>query len=65
MQQAADNLGVSLSSFVIQSAVEKARLVNQQANTVKLCDVDRDVFLSLLDSPPAPNDKLVKLLANG
>jgi uncharacterized protein (DUF1778 family) len=63
MEEAASHVGVPLSTFIVQTTVERARLINQQARTTKLDNQERDAFLSMLDNPPAPNDALIKLLA--
>lgn len=58
IDQAADLLGQSVSSFTVSTLVERARSVVDRHTVIKMSDSDRDRFLSLLDHPPAPNAAL-------
>jgi len=56
--RAADLCGVTLTSFMIESARERAiRLIDEHERLV-LINEARDVFLNALSHPPAPNANL-------
>ncbi len=57
-----------LSTFLIESAYEKAsKLISEQEQLI-LSNEERDKFLTLLDNPPIPNEKakiaMQKFLSN-
>ena len=56
--RAAELCGVTLTSFMIESARERAiRLIDEHERLV-LINEARDVFLNALSHPPAPNANL-------
>ena len=56
--RAAKVSGASISAFIIEAARERAvRILNEHERLV-LDDEARDVFMSALDNPPAPNAAL-------
>ncbi len=56
--RAAELCGVTLTSFMVESARERAlRLIDEHERLV-LNNEARDVFLNALSSPPAPNASL-------
>lgn len=57
LDRAASLLGISRTSFIIESAMERALEVIEKHRTVTLSDRDRDAFLDLLDDD-TPNEKL-------
>lgn len=65
INEAAGHMGMAFGSFVNSAAIEKARLVNQQARTVKLTARDFDALLALTENPPEPSEALIRLLGNG
>ncbi len=55
----------SVSAYLLDSALEKAKADLSAIETVSLRDSDRDLFFAALASPPAPNAALRKLFADG
>jgi uncharacterized protein (DUF1778 family) len=60
IEQAAELLGQSVSTFTVSSAVLQASQVIERFGTLVLSDRDRDAFLKALDNPPKPNARLKK-----
>ena len=61
LESAADYLGTTTSAFILKSAMEKATLVLQQAQTIQLTAKEQRRFLAALENPPEPNDNLKRL----
>ena len=57
LDRAAGLLGVSRTSFIIESAMKRALDVIEKHHTVTLSDRDRDTFLELLEED-TPNEEL-------
>lgn len=57
-----------LSTFLIESAYEKANKLISEQERLMLSNEERDKFLALLDNPSMPNDKakvaMQKFLSN-
>jgi uncharacterized protein (DUF1778 family) len=53
----------SVSAYILDSALEKAKAELRAIETLSLRDADRDSFFSALESPPEPNAALRKLFA--
>ncbi|WP_198264118.1 DUF1778 domain-containing protein [sulfur-oxidizing endosymbiont of Gigantopelta aegis] len=60
IQRAANYSGTSLSQFLIESAMEKARNVIEQSETLHLSMMGTDTLFTALDNPPKANKKLLK-----
>lgn len=60
IQRAADYSGASLSQFLIDSAMEKARKVIEQTETLHLSMAGADALFAALENPPKANKKLLK-----
>lgn len=60
IEQAAELLGQSVSTFTVSSAVRQASQVIERFGTLALSDRDRDAFLKALDNSPKPNARLKK-----
>ncbi len=60
IQRAADYSGATLSQFLIQSAMEKARNVIERTETLHLSMAGADALFVALDNPPKANNKLLK-----
>lgn len=58
--EAAELTGATLNQFVVQSALEKAQQVIDRERTILLTRDDAAVLLNLLDSPPAPNEAMMR-----
>ncbi|WP_038292297.1 DUF1778 domain-containing protein [Zooshikella ganghwensis] len=59
IQRAADYSGATLSQFLIESALEKARDVLAQTETLQLSMAGAEALVAALENPPEPNQKLV------
>lgn len=64
IQQAAGLRNQSLTQFVLATLTEGAEKVVAEYQQRVLSDRDRDLFLRLLDDPPAPNAKLRRAAAS-
>jgi len=64
IQRAADYSGASLSQFLIESAMERANQVIQQAEILELSMKSADALFDALENPPTPNSKLNKAAKN-
>lgn len=60
IQRAADYSGSTLSQFLIESAMEKARDVIERTETLHLSMAGADALFAALENPPKANDKLLK-----
>ncbi|TVQ68900.1 MAG: DUF1778 domain-containing protein [Oceanospirillales bacterium] len=60
IQRAADYSGSSVSQFLIEAAMEKARNVIERSETLHLSMNGADALFAALDNPPKPNSKLMK-----
>ena len=60
IQRAADYSGATLSQFLIESAIEKARNVIERSETLHLSITATDALLAALKNPPIANDKLLE-----
>ena len=62
IEQAAGLLGVSVSSFMVQQAYERAMSILGQHQTVIVGNTDRDRILDALNNPQSANRALKDLL---
>lgn len=60
IQRAADYSGATLSQFLIESAMEKARNVIERTETLHLSMTGADALFNALENPPKANNKLIK-----
>ena len=65
IERAAQLRHITVSAYLLDSALEKAKADLRAIETLKLRDVDRDAFYTALVTPPAPNAALRKLFAEG
>ncbi len=63
IENAADYLGVTISSFMLECAIEKAMQILQQAQIIELSAGDSEKFLAALENPIEPHLNLRKLFA--
>jgi uncharacterized protein (DUF1778 family) len=61
IEQAARLRHTTLSAYLLESALQKAQDDLRKAETLVLNANDRDLFFSLISSPPAPNAALRSL----
>ena len=62
LSRAAALAGVDVTSFVINTAADRARAVLAEHSVLKLNAQENARFLSLLDNPPQPSMALVDLM---
>lgn len=60
IQRAADYSGATLSQFLINSAMEKARNVIERTETLNLSMAGADALFNALENPPKASTKLLK-----
>jgi uncharacterized protein (DUF1778 family) len=63
IEQAAAQLGQSVSDFVISTLVQNARTVIQQHDITELSSRDRDIFIKMLDDTEAQPNQALTLAA--
>ena len=64
IEQAATQLGQSISQFAVSTLVQRARDVIQECEVIKLSARDRDIFLAALeDTNRPPNERLMAAAA--
>ena len=61
LEQAAYALGTTLSAFMLDCALQKAREVLAQSDTIRLNSHESEKFISALQNPPQANEKLKRL----
>ncbi|WP_034439862.1 DUF1778 domain-containing protein [Acinetobacter sp. CIP 101966] len=63
IEQAANLLGLSVSSFMIQSSFERAKELLKSNHELKVNNTDRDMLMNLLENPRPTNDEMKKLMS--
>ena len=63
IEQAANLLGLSVSSFVLQSSFERAKDLLKSNHELKVNNADRDMLMNLLENPRPANDEMKKLMS--
>ena len=58
LERAASLRGLSLSSYLLSNSIEAATKDIKSHEKLVLSDNDRDLFLSLMENPPEPNQAL-------
>lgn len=61
LEQAAYALGTTLSAFILDCAMPKAREIITQSNQIHLNHKETDRFIAALQNPPKANEKLKQL----
>ncbi|MFA5923177.1 MAG: DUF1778 domain-containing protein [Methylococcaceae bacterium] len=62
LEMAASIVGATVNQFIVQTALREAERIIEQERVIRLSTRDAEAFLSALDSPPLPNDKLLATL---
>ena len=62
LEMAASMVGATVNQFIVQTALREAERIIEQERVIHLSTRDAQAFLSALDSPPSPNDKLLTIL---
>ena len=63
IEQAANLLGLSVSSFMIQSSFERAKELLKSNHELKVNNADRDMLMNLLENPRPANDEMKNLMS--
>ena len=63
IEQAANLLGLSMSSFMIQSSFERAKELLKSNHELKVNNADRNMLMNLLENPRPANDEMKKLMS--
>ncbi len=61
LEQAAYAMGTTLSAFILDCAMSKAREVIAQSDSIRLNRKEAERFITALESAPRPNEKLKNL----
>ncbi len=61
LEEAARIKGVSLREYVVQAALESAKMDIEHGPNIVLLNASRDIVLGLHENPPQPNEALRKL----
>lgn len=61
LEQAANALGTTLSAFMLDCAMSKAREVVAQTDIIRLTQKEGERFIAALQNPPQANDNLKRL----
>ena len=62
LKQAADIMGATISSFLVQTALEKANDILQKEQVINLSARDSEIFFQAIENPPEPSVELVKAI---
>lgn len=63
IEQAANLLGLSVSSFMIQSSFERAKELLKSNHELKVNNADHDMLMNLLENPRPANDEMKNLMS--
>ncbi|MEQ1450464.1 DUF1778 domain-containing protein [Acinetobacter lwoffii] len=63
IEQAANLLGLSVSSFMIQSSFERAKELLKSNHELKVNNADCDMLMNLLENPRPANDEMKNLMS--
>lgn len=58
IEKAADAVGLSISSFMLQNSIKAARRELAEVEKISLSRKDAEIFLNALINPPSPNEAL-------
>lgn len=64
IERAAQLRHTTISAYLLESALQKAKEDIRNTETLTLHEADRDMFFSALEKPPIPNAALRKLLGD-
>ncbi len=65
IEQACQMAGVSMNSFIMDNAYQKALDLLERERSIKLTANEWDRALEILDNPPEPNKKMQALFERG
>lgn len=61
LEKAARSLGTTLSAFMLDSSIVRAREILAQSQLIQLNEKEGLRFINALENPPKPNEKLKSL----
>ena len=61
IEKAAIITGQTLSSYILNKVIDSAKKDIEEIESLHLAENDRDIFYSLINNPPAPNENLKRL----
>lgn len=61
IEKASQHLGLTVSAFILMPAIERAKNILKDINTIKLNEKEHTRFINALESPPEPNKNLKNL----
>ena len=62
VEEAAVIQGMTVTAFVLSTALEAARKVKREHQVTVLNDEERDAFIEMMTSPPEPSEALIRLM---
>jgi uncharacterized protein (DUF1778 family) len=62
IERAAAVYGATLNQFIVQSALDRAGEILEREETLRLSERDALIFLTALENPPQPSEKLIAAL---
>ncbi len=65
IEQASQMVGVSMNSFIMDNAYQKALDLLESQRSIKLTSDEWDRAIEILNNPPEPNDKMTALFKRG
>ena len=63
IERAANLMGTTVSSFMLQNAFEAARRIVSETDTLLLTQRDFEAFTAAIENPPKPNAALRELMS--
>ena len=60
IQRAADYSGTTLSQFIVESSVERARAIIERTHSLKLTMAGSEALFDALENPPKANNQLLE-----
>ena len=63
VEEAAELLGATFTSFATEILVARARQVKLEYGLTEMNDRERDAFLEMLEKPASPSEPRVKLMS--
>lgn len=64
IENAANSVGITVSAFVMEAAVEKAAMILERIEVIHLNEAESKRFWKLIENPPKPTEALKRLAAD-
>lgn len=62
LAEASEIMGATLNQFLVQAALEKAHVIIEHENKIRLSKQSADHLFELMNNPPKANPKLAKAM---